>query len=108
MLDAARAPTSVASALFTFAVSAASWLVSALSVFFSGAVPLAPDKLGRIVIPQSLRAYAALENEVVLAGVHSRVEIWSRQTWDEQQAIVEDQSSSIANTIAEHMASLGI
>jgi transcriptional regulator MraZ len=76
--------------------------------FFSGAAPLVPDKLGRIVIPPSLRTYAALESEVVLAGVHSRVEIWPRQTWDEQQAIVEDASSSIADTIAEQMASLGI
>jgi MraZ protein len=76
--------------------------------FFSGAAPLVPDKLGRIVIPQPLRAYAALESDVVLAGVHSRVEVWPRQTWDEQQAIVEDQSSVIADTIAEHMASLGI
>ena len=76
--------------------------------FFSGAAPLVPDKLGRIVIPQPLRAYAGLENEVVLAGVHSRVELWQRQAWDEQQALVDDSSSVIANTIAEQMASLGI
>lgn len=76
--------------------------------FFSGAAPLVPDKLGRIVIPQPLRAYAGLENEVVLAGVHSRVEVWHRQAWDEQQAAVDEDTSTIANTIAEQMASLGI
>jgi MraZ protein len=67
-----------------------------------------PDKLGRIVVPQPLRAYAGLDNEVVLAGVHSRVEIWQRQVWDEQQTAVDEDSSMIANTIAEQMASLGI
>jgi MraZ protein len=72
--------------------------------FFSGAAPLVPDKLGRIVIPQSLRAYAGLENEVVVAGVHSRIELWRRETWDEEQARVEEQTS----TIAEQMASIGI
>jgi MraZ protein len=76
--------------------------------FFSGAAPLMPDKLGRIVVPQPLRAYAGLDNEVVLAGVHSRVEIWQRQVWDEQQTAVDEDSSMIANTIAEQMASLGI
>jgi len=72
--------------------------------FFSGAAPLVPDKLGRIVVPQSLRAYANLENEVVIAGVHSRIEIWRRESWDEEQARIDEQTA----TIAEQMASLGI
>ena len=71
--------------------------------FFSGAAPLVPDKLGRILIPQSLRTYANLENEVVIAGVHSRIEIWRRETWDEEQARVDEQTA----TIAEQMTSLG-
>jgi len=72
--------------------------------FFSGAAPLVPDKLGRILIPQSLRSYANLENEVVIAGVHSRIEIWRRETWDEEQVRVDEQTA----TIAEQMTSLGI
>jgi MraZ protein len=72
--------------------------------FFAGAVHLVPDKLGRVVIPQPLREYAQLDGEVVVAGVHSRVEIWSRAAWDEEQARVDEQTA----TLAEQMASLGI
>lgn len=72
--------------------------------FFSGAVHVVPDKLGRVVIPQNLREYAQLQDEVVVAGVHSRVEIWAKAAWDDEQARVEAETA----TIAEQMASLGI
>lgn len=72
--------------------------------FFAGAVHLVPDKLGRVVIPQNLREYAQLDGEVVIAGVHSRIEVWSRAVWDEEQARVDEQTASLA----EQMTSLGI
>lgn len=72
--------------------------------FFAGAVHLVPDRLGRIVIPQNLREYANLDGEVVAAGVHSRVELWRREAWAEEQARVDRQTAAIA----EQMASLGI
>lgn len=37
------------------------------------------DKQGRVLISSSLRAYADLEKEVVLAGVLDKVEIWSKE-----------------------------
>jgi len=46
--------------------------------FFSGAVPAQPDKLGRVVIPQFLRAYAQLETDVVVVGLADRIEVWSK------------------------------
>ena len=70
--------------------------------FFAGATHLVPDKLGRIVIPQNLRDYAQLQGEVVVAGVHSRIELWSRATWDAEQARVDDETA----TLAEQLASL--
>ena len=45
---------------------------------FSGAGVLTPDKQGRVLIPQDLRQFAGLEKDVVLVGVGSRVEIWSK------------------------------
>jgi MraZ protein len=72
--------------------------------FFAGAVHLVPDRLGRIVLPPNLRSYADLEGEVVVAGVHSRIEIWRREAWDAEQARVDQQTAAIA----EQMASLGI
>ncbi len=72
--------------------------------FFAGAVHLVPDKLGRVTIPHNLREYAQLGDEVVVVGVHSRVEVWASQAWRDEQARANEQSA----TIAEQMASLGI
>ena len=72
--------------------------------FFAGAIHVVPDKLGRIVIPQPLREYAGLEGDVVVAGVHNRIELWSRATWNDERARADEQTA----TLAEQMASLGV
>lgn len=40
------------------------------------------DKQGRILLPANLREFAGLDKDVVLVGVGSRVEIWSKEKWD--------------------------
>lgn len=60
------------------------------------------DKQGRILIPSGLREFAGLEKDAVLIGVASRVEIWSKDRW-ENAASYEDMEE-----IAEHMAELGL
>jgi MraZ protein len=53
--------------------------------FFIGcAVEVVPDKQGRILIPPSLRTYAALEKEVVILGMPNRFEIWSLARWQQE------------------------
>jgi MraZ protein len=49
--------------------------------FIGGAVEAVPDKQGRILIPPSLRSYAALEKDVVILGMPNRFEIWSLARW---------------------------
>lgn len=51
-------------------------------LLFSGAVEQAPDKQGRIAIPETLRTYASLQRDVTVIGVRQRVEIWDRTTWE--------------------------
>ena len=70
--------------------------------FLAGAASVEVDKQGRILLPGSLRDFAALEKEVVLIGVGSRIEIWSKERW-ESSASCEDMDE-----IAEHMADLGL
>ena len=70
--------------------------------FFSGAASCEVDKQGRILLPQTLREYADLQKDVVLAGVLSRVEIWSKARWAENTYDVDEMDE-----IAEHMAELG-
>ncbi|MBR5578429.1 MAG: division/cell wall cluster transcriptional repressor MraZ [Lachnospiraceae bacterium] len=70
--------------------------------FLAGAAMAEVDKQGRILIPSVLREFAGLEKEVVLIGVASRVEIWSKDRW-ENAASYDDMEE-----IAEHMAELGL
>jgi MraZ protein len=53
-----------------------------LRVFLSGATDEAPDKQGRVLLPQLLRDYAALTKELVIIGVGSRAEIWDAKAWN--------------------------
>jgi len=57
--------------------------------FFSGASDVQLDKQGRVAIPQTLRAYAGLERDVVVVGVYSRIEIWDTQAWRELDQVGE-------------------
>ncbi len=70
--------------------------------FLAGAAEAEVDKQGRILIPNVLRDFAKLNKDVVLIGVGSRIEIWSRERFDEM-ATYEDMDE-----IAEHMAELGL
>lgn len=70
--------------------------------FLSGAAQVEVDKQGRILIPANLREAAALEKDVVLVGVASRIEIWSKERW-EGTADYQDMDE-----IAAHMQSLGL
>lgn len=55
---------------------------SFMRVFLSGATVCEYDKQGRINIPQSLIDYANLTKECMIVGVFDRLEIWSKENWD--------------------------
>jgi MraZ protein len=57
------------------------------------------DKQGRILLPPSLRAHADIESEVVITGVRTRLEIWSKKRWQEQTTRMEEESSFIAEQL---------
>ena len=71
--------------------------------FLAGAAACEVDKQGRILIPQVLREFAKLEKDVVLVGVASRIEIWSKEKWNEY-----NESNIDYDSIAEEMSNLGI
>ena len=50
--------------------------------FLAGAATVEVDKQGRILLPAALREFAGLEKDVVLVGVGSRLEIWSKDKWE--------------------------
>ena len=72
--------------------------------FFSGATECIIDKQGRVLIPSNLREHSKLDKDVVVIGVSTRMEIWSKEEWDSYN---DDDNLSYDN-IAEKMAELGI
>ena len=52
-------------------------------LFFSGAGEVICDKQGRILIPSYLKSYADINEDVVIIGVSDRIEIWSKEKWNE-------------------------
>jgi MraZ protein len=52
------------------------------------------DKLGRILIPPSLRAHASLEKDVIWAGMVKVIELWSKEGWARAQAEARTASDS--------------
>ncbi len=72
--------------------------------FLSGAVECEIDKQGRFLIPANLREHALLDKEIVIIGVGTRLEIWSRKIWKDYSS---DENIS-ADEIAENMTMLGI
>ncbi len=54
-----------------------------LRFFYSGASECPIDRLGRILLPQSLRSYAAIKKNVVIIGMNKKIEIWADEAWAE-------------------------
>ena len=71
--------------------------------FFSGACEVELDKQFRGLIPQNLKEYAKIEKDIVSIGVLSRVEIWSKEMWENYNDLNVD-----FDYIAEKMNELGI
>ena len=72
--------------------------------FLGSAVDGGLDKQGRALISSALRTYAKLEKDVVLAGMLNRVEIWNKEQWDRNNAVVEENIDDIAG----QMEALGL
>ncbi|MGN1081427.1 MAG: division/cell wall cluster transcriptional repressor MraZ [Acutalibacteraceae bacterium] len=51
---------------------------------FASAVEVEPDSQGRICIPKILRDYAKLEKNATIIGASTRVEIWSKDLWNNE------------------------
>jgi MraZ protein len=71
--------------------------------FFSGANEIDVDKQGRALIPQNLSEYASINKDIVSIGVSTRIEIWSKEKWEEY-----NNQNIDYDAIAEKMSELGI
>ena len=72
--------------------------------FVAGATPCELEKQGRILLPATLREFAGLEKDVVLTGMLNRIEIWSKDKWNENNSL----DDVAMDEIAEQMTDLGL
>jgi len=68
-------------------------------VYFSGAVDIAVDSQGRFIVPQYLKDFAGIKRDVVIIGVANRIEIWSKDTWQEFYSQSRDSFEDIAERL---------
>ncbi len=67
----------------------------------SGATECPIDAQGRTLLPQYLRDYAKLEREVAIAGVGTRIELWNKSLFDEDQSNTQADFQEISAAVAE-------
>jgi MraZ protein len=70
-------------------------------LMLAGAVEVEFDGLGRILIPDYLKAYAGLKKSVVVAGLYSRLELWDGERWNSHKENLEKNSDSIAEKLGD-------
>lgn len=66
---------------------------------FSTAFSLAIDGQGRIALPVPLREYAGIEDEVIIAGANTYLELWNKEEWESEKAISQEQAWQIIESL---------
>ncbi len=70
-------------------------------LMLAGAMDVALDKQGRVVIPEYLRSYATLKKNVIVAGLFTRLELWDEKKWEAYKKKVEGDAESVAEKLGE-------
>ena len=59
------------------------------------------DTKGRCVIPEYLRKFAGIDEEIVFAGIQRFVEVWDKKKWDMHQDELSKNITSIAEKLSD-------
>ena len=70
-------------------------------IMLSGAVDVAFDKLGRILVPDYLKEYSFLKKNVSILGLSNRIEVWDKNKWQDYRQKTEKQVGNIAERLKE-------
>jgi MraZ protein len=66
---------------------------------FATAFSLEIDGQGRIVIPTQLRQYAGINDEVVMAGANTYLELWGKELWNSEKLNSQEEAWHIFETL---------
>lgn len=75
-----------------------------MRLMLAGAWDASLDSQGRVMVPEYLRAYAAIRKHAVIAGLYNRLEVWDEDAWNTYKR----QTEAASDDIAESMSELGI
>jgi MraZ protein len=67
---------------------------------FSGAATCAPDQGGQLLLPDQLRSYARIEDEAIVVGLLSHLEIWSPRHWQEAKSSFSSEGPALAEKLS--------
>ena len=70
-----------------------------LRLYVASAQEVQLDKLGRVLIPPTLRAHAGLEKDVIWAGMVKVIELWSKDGWAKAQDEARSEASNSADVL---------
>ncbi len=70
-----------------------------MRIFLSGATICEYDKQGRINIPNPLIQYADLRKDCIIIGLDERLELWSKERWENFISDNEENLSEIADNL---------
>lgn len=65
------------------------------------AVDVELDRQGRFVLPASLREHAGIQREVVVVGLIHKLEIWSKERWQQHLAQTEQDEAKLLEAMRE-------
>lgn len=66
---------------------------------FANAFNAEIDKQGRVALPAPLRQYAHIKDVTIMAGVGRYLEIWGKESWEEEKAVMDEQAWQLAEEI---------
>jgi MraZ protein len=66
---------------------------------FATAFPLEIDGQGRIVVPNQLRQFAGITDEVVVAGLNTYFEMWDKKQWESEKNACQEEASQIIESM---------
>ena len=66
---------------------------------FATAFRIRLDGQGRVALPQALREYAGMEDEVVIIGANNYLELWNREQWESEKIDSQEQAWQIIETL---------
>ena len=66
---------------------------------FATAFSLNIDGQGRIALPVPLREHAGIDDELVIAGANTYLELWNKEQWEAEKATSQDQAGQIIESL---------